>query len=148
MAQNASLHTPISSFIMIEFFSRVRFVLGMGRSKGRGKSDACSLRGHCSWNGVVGAGTTSCLEQLRDDLFSRVSLPWHSSVLHQAISHTSGRTTSKGADQYRVRARILSLREQHAGGGAEDQCEAQHVRSGRAIAKNDHRTNHSDHRIN
>ena len=32
--------------------------------------------------------------------FSRVSLPWHSSVLHQAISHTSGRTTSQGADQY------------------------------------------------
>jgi hypothetical protein len=38
------------------------------------------------------------LPQLRDDLFSRVSLPWHTSVLHQAISHTSGRTTSQGAD--------------------------------------------------
>src|SRR6185312_9463601 len=39
------------------------------------------------------------LPQLGDDLFRRVSLPCHSSVLHQAISHTSGRTTSQGADQ-------------------------------------------------
>ena len=39
------------------------------------------------------------LPQLRDDLFRSVSLPCHSSVLHQAISHTSGRTTSQGADQ-------------------------------------------------
>ena len=44
------------------------------------------------------------LPQLRDDLFRSVSLPCHSLVLHQAISHTSGRTTSQGADHHALRA--------------------------------------------
>jgi hypothetical protein len=36
------------------------------------------------------------LPQLRDDLLRRVSLPRHPRVLHQAQSHTSGRTISQG----------------------------------------------------
>src|SRR5215204_2211125 len=39
------------------------------------------------------------LPQLRNDLLRLVPLLRHSSVLHMAQSHTSGRTTSQGADQ-------------------------------------------------
>ena len=49
------------------------------------------------------------LPQLRDNLFRLVSLPRHSSILHQAISHTSGRTTFQGADQNRPRPSLSPI---------------------------------------
>ena len=56
------------------------------RPSGKPSKDFSKLLSQ-AWQAIVGS--------------SRVSLPWHSSVLHQAISHTSGRTTSQGADQAR-----------------------------------------------
>lgn len=61
------------------------------------------------------------LPQLGDDLFRRVSLPCHSSVLHQAISHTSGRTTSQGADHHRLGAGAADCGEVNDQRGRDDE---------------------------